>query len=68
MKNPLGIMLITLILICSFVFLNQIKGSVTHIDCMIEAKKKDAALFKLMNEVKKRGGVKIIDGSSFQLL
>ncbi|MEK5172215.1 UV DNA damage repair endonuclease UvsE [Heyndrickxia sp. FSL W8-0496] len=51
-----------------FRFLNQIKGSVSHIDCMIEAKKKDAALFKLMNEVKNRGEVKIIDGSSFQLL
>ena len=51
-----------------FRFLDEIKGSVPQIDCMIEAKQKDAALFKLMKEIKRRENVKIIDGSSFKLL
>ncbi|MEH7381455.1 UV DNA damage repair endonuclease UvsE [Bacillus sp. JJ1533] len=50
-----------------FTFLHEIKGSVPQIDCMIEAKQKDAALFKLMEEIKMRGDVEIIDGSSFYL-
>jgi len=50
-----------------FEFLNNIKGSVPQIDCMIEAKKKDEALFKLMEEVKKRDDVKVIDGASFEV-
>ncbi|WP_249871667.1 UV DNA damage repair endonuclease UvsE [Oceanobacillus saliphilus] len=50
-----------------FKFLQGIKGSVPQIDCMIEAKKKDEALFKLMEEVKARKDVEIIDGSSFYL-
>ena len=48
-----------------FKFLNKIKGSVPHIDCMIEAKRKDEALFKLMEEVKGRKDVEVIDGASF---
>ena len=48
-----------------FKFLNVIKGSIPQIDCMIEAKKKDEALFKLMEEIKTREDVDIIDGSSF---
>jgi UV DNA damage endonuclease len=48
-------------------FLKEIKGSVPQIDCMIEAKKKDEALFRLMEEIKERGGVEIVDGSSFLL-
>ena len=51
-----------------FRFLDDIKGSVPQIDCMIEAKQKDAALFKLMKEIKGRENVKIIDGSTFKLL
>ncbi|WP_071394572.1 UV DNA damage repair endonuclease UvsE [Bacillus tuaregi] len=51
-----------------FRFLNEMKGSVSQIDCMIEAKKKDQALFRLMEEVKKRTDVEIIDGSSFRLM
>jgi UV DNA damage endonuclease len=48
-----------------FRFLKVIKGSIPQIDCMIEAKKKDEALFKLMDEVRTREDVEIIDGSSF---
>ncbi|MBP2239538.1 UV DNA damage endonuclease [Cytobacillus eiseniae] len=51
-----------------FTFLKAIKGSVLQIDCMIEAKKKDQALFQLMEEIIKIGNVEIIDGSSFKLL
>ena len=50
-----------------FKFLKTMNGSVPQIDCMIEAKQKDEALFKLMEEVKMREDVEIIDGSSFQL-
>ncbi|MFC4024689.1 UV DNA damage repair endonuclease UvsE [Oceanobacillus longus] len=50
-----------------FRFLKGISGSVPQIDCMIEAKRKDEALFKLMEEVKVRKDVEIIDGSSFYL-
>lgn len=50
-----------------FNFLKVIKGSIPHIDCMIEAKMKDQALFSLMEEVKKRDDIEIIDGSTFLL-
>ncbi|OIK15952.1 UV damage endonuclease UvsE [Bacillus sp. MUM 116] len=50
-----------------FQFLKEIKGSVLQIDCMIEAKSKDEALFHLMEEIKARDDVEIIDGSSFHL-
>jgi UV DNA damage endonuclease len=50
-----------------FRFLSVIKGSIPQLDCMIEAKMKDEALFKLMDEVKTRQDVEIIDGSSFYL-
>ncbi|RHW32757.1 UV DNA damage repair endonuclease UvsE [Lysinibacillus yapensis] len=50
-----------------FDFLNAIKGTVPEIHCMIEAKQKDAALFALMDEIKKRSDAEIIDGSSFYL-
>jgi UV DNA damage endonuclease len=50
-----------------FRFLKEIQGSISQIDCMIEAKQKDEALFKLMEDVKKREDVDIIDGSSFLL-
>lgn len=50
-----------------FTFLKEIKGSVPQIDCMIEAKQKDAALFKLIEEIKTRNDVELIDGSSFYL-
>ncbi|USK31806.1 UV DNA damage repair endonuclease UvsE [Bacillus sp. F19] len=50
-----------------FKFLKEIKGSISQIDCMIEAKRKDEALFKLMEEVKTREDVDTIDSSSFHL-
>lgn len=50
-----------------FKFLKEIKGSIPQIDCMIEAKRKDEALFKLIEEVKTRADVDMIDGSSFYL-
>ena len=50
-----------------FNFLHAIKGSTPQIDCMIEAKRKDEALFRLMDEIKIRKDVEIIDGSTFQL-
>ncbi|CAM5203184.1 UV-damage endonuclease OS=Ureibacillus acetophenoni OX=614649 GN=SAMN05877842_10518 PE=4 SV=1 [Ureibacillus acetophenoni] len=50
-----------------FNFLNEIKGTVPEIHCMIEAKKKDEALFTLMEEIRHRDDVEIIDGSSFSL-
>lgn len=50
-----------------FDFLKRINGSISQIDCMIEAKQKDEALFKLMEEIKLRSDVEIIDGSSFLL-
>ena len=50
-----------------FRFLKEIKGTIPQIDCMIEAKKKDEALFKLIEEIKKREDIEMIDGSSFYL-
>lgn len=50
-----------------FEFLQAIKGSVPHIDCMVEAKRKDDALFKLMEDIKARQDVEIINESSFRL-
>lgn len=46
-------------------FCQQIKGSVKEIYCMIEAKQKDAALFQLVSELKKRSRFEQIDSSSF---
>lgn len=48
-------------------FLKEIKGTVPQIDCMIEAKKKDEALFSLVEEIKSREDVEMIDGSSFYI-
>lgn len=50
-----------------FQFLNVIRGSVPQIDCMIEAKNKDQALYQLIDDIKKREDIEIIDGSSFYL-
>ncbi|MBY6038298.1 UV DNA damage repair endonuclease UvsE [Fictibacillus nanhaiensis] len=50
-----------------FDFLQEVKGSVDQIDCMIESKKKDLALFQLMREIKERSDVEIIDEASFKL-
>jgi UV DNA damage endonuclease len=48
-------------------FLNEIKGSVEQIDCMIEAKKKDVALFTLMRALAHYPEIEIIDGASFRI-
>ncbi|RUL50921.1 UV DNA damage repair endonuclease UvsE [Lysinibacillus antri] len=50
-----------------FNFLKEIQGTVPEIHCMIEAKKKDEALFHLIQEIKGRADIEIIDGSSFYL-
>lgn len=50
-----------------FRYLKKIKGTVPEIHCMIEAKKKDEALFHLIEEIKHREDVEMIDGSSFYL-
>ncbi|HVI21773.1 MAG TPA: UV damage endonuclease UvsE, partial [Bacillus sp. (in: firmicutes)] len=50
-----------------FKFLKEVKGSTPQIDCMIEAKRKDEALFKLMEDIQKREDVEMIDASSFCL-
>jgi len=50
-----------------FGFLKAIKGSIPQIDCMIEAKSKDEALFNLMENINKMNDIEIIDGSSFYL-
>ncbi|MBO9131382.1 UV DNA damage repair endonuclease UvsE [Bacillus sp. 165] len=46
-------------------FLYEIKGSVEQVDCMIEAKKKDEALFQLMRNLQAADKIEIIDGASF---
>lgn len=45
-------------------FLLKVKGSVKEIHCMIEAKKKDEALFRLMDELKGMKDVEAVDGST----
>jgi UV DNA damage endonuclease len=50
-----------------FRYLKEIKGTVPEIHCMIEAKKKDEALFNLIKGIKHSEDVEIIDGSSFYL-
>lgn len=49
-------------------FLNQVKGTVERLDIMIEAKKKDAALFKLMNNLKSWEGCALTSKASIKLL
>ena len=46
-------------------FLEQIKFTNTDIDIMIEAKKKDDALFKLIRELKYKTSYKFIDDTTF---
>lgn len=48
-------------------FLNEVKGSIPEIHCMIEAKQKDAALFQLINDLKKKTGAELIDQTSFMI-
>ncbi len=46
-------------------FLNKIKGTVPEIHCMIEAKQKDAALFRLSEDLQGMEGITMIDKSTF---
>lgn len=46
-------------------FLEKIKGTVKQIDIMIEAKKKDEALFKLVTDIKEANQYEWVDGSTF---
>lgn len=48
-------------------FITEVKGSVPQIDCMIEAKQKDQALFRLMEELKSFHEVEPINGASFYI-
>lgn len=48
-------------------FLHGIKGTVEEIDCMIEAKKKDDALFKLVEDLRGHKEIQWVDKSSFIL-
>ncbi len=48
-------------------FLQGIKGSIDHVDCMIEAKMKDDALFRLMEDLLKEKGIEKINNSTFMI-
>ncbi|WP_226034799.1 UV DNA damage repair endonuclease UvsE [Aquibacillus saliphilus] len=48
-------------------FIHEVKGSVDTVDCMIEAKKKDDALFQLVRELKEDKSIKWINESTFEL-
>lgn len=48
-------------------FLTAVKGSVPSIDCMIEAKQKDGALFRLMDELKSYPEIEQINGGEFYI-
>lgn len=49
-------------------FLNEIKGSVPEIHCMIEAKQKDGALFQLSRDLQAETNFQKIDQSSFKMI
>ncbi|MDP4162374.1 MAG: UV DNA damage repair endonuclease UvsE [Bacillota bacterium] len=54
--------------VSSFItFLNEIKGTIPEIHCMIEAKQKDGALFRLAEELNEVKGITRIDTSSFEI-
>ncbi|WP_180953626.1 UV DNA damage repair endonuclease UvsE [Bacillus sp. T33-2] len=46
-------------------FLHEIKGSVPEIHCMIEAKQKDDALFRLAHDLRNEPAIEAIDQASF---
>jgi UV DNA damage endonuclease len=48
-------------------FLRSIASGTPRLDIMIEAKKKDEALFKLMKDLREKAGVTILDQASFEL-
>lgn len=48
-------------------FLQEINGSVPQIDCMIEAKQKDGALFNLMKDLETMDVIEKVEGATFYL-
>ncbi|MGZ0085695.1 UV DNA damage repair endonuclease UvsE [Caldibacillus thermoamylovorans] len=46
-------------------FLQEVKGTVRQLDCMIEAKQKDEALFQLVRDLKRYDEIEWMDGASF---
>lgn len=46
-------------------FLQKIKGTVKQVDIMIEAKKKDGALFQLLKNLKEKNGYEWVDQTNF---
>ncbi|OQP07162.1 UV damage endonuclease UvsE [Geobacillus sp. 46C-IIa] len=46
-------------------FLREVNGTVRQLDCMIEAKQKDEALFQLVRDLKRYDEIELIDGASF---
>lgn len=48
-------------------FLQTIKGTVSHLDIMIEAKKKDEALFKLMKDLEEKQECLLLSQASIKL-
>jgi UV DNA damage endonuclease len=48
-------------------FLHHIKGTVPELDCMIEAKKKDEALFTLMRDLEQHPEIEKINGATFKI-
>lgn len=48
-------------------FFERIKGTVPQVDVMIEAKKKDEALFQLVRDLKEQAQYEWIDGASFYI-
>ncbi len=48
-------------------FLTTIKGSLDKLDCMIEAKQKDNALFQLANDLRKYSEIEWIDKTTFKI-
>ncbi|WP_179107160.1 UV DNA damage repair endonuclease UvsE [Sediminibacillus massiliensis] len=49
-------------------FASNVDGSVDQVDCMIEAKQKDEALFKLVEELKSLSHLEWINDSTFRFL
>jgi UV DNA damage repair endonuclease len=48
-------------------FLKEVNGTIPQIDCMIEAKKKDEALFQLVRDLKSYEDVEFINSSTFYI-
>ncbi|WP_138414562.1 UV DNA damage repair endonuclease UvsE [Aquibacillus sediminis] len=48
-------------------FAEHVNGSVEQVDCMIEAKKKDEALFQLVNDLKDHPAIEWVNQSAFRL-